>query len=365
MKPRLFIDGRMVTAVPHGFSRYVSRLAEGLRRAERQSPLPYEVVFLAGAATDRTAFAGFECAPVRSPFLAPAEIFEIPGLLARLGAAFYHSPTFSSVLGLTCPWAVTIHDLNHLTYGGIGQKIYYRTLLARFARRSRALLTVSEFSRGEIARWLAVPADSVTVVPNALDAELALALPEAKIFEVLGRHGLARGKYFFCLSNPKLHKNVPLLLAAYRSYRAVAGEAAWPLVLSFADFGAEPGVRGLPGVGDAEGKALLQGAGAVAFPSLYEGFGLPPLEAVCAGAPLLVSEIAPHREGLVDLSADEACWLDPRDVAAWTAGLAAASRGEIRAASAATRGRVLARFSVEALGQGMDHIYRSVLGIQT
>jgi glycosyltransferase involved in cell wall biosynthesis len=149
-----------------------------------------------------------------------------------------------------------------------------------------------------------------------------------------------------------------MLIEAYRR-----STSTWPLVLSMpAPEGAPHGVRGVGGLSDGDATVLLQAAGAVCFPSLYEGFGLPPVEAICAGAPLLVSDIPPHREGLQDIVDGECAWLEPKHIDAWAEALKAAQRG-MKPASHESRSRVLRRYSIERLGQSMDRIYRGVLGV--
>ncbi|OFZ00355.1 MAG: hypothetical protein A2Z97_16655, partial [Bdellovibrionales bacterium GWB1_52_6] len=320
---KIVIDGRMVTRVPHGFARYVWRLADGLRlvRAESRG-LPYEPVFLVNATTDLKAFETFRMLEVSSDFLNFKELVEIPKILNAERAAAYHSPTFSSLLWAPCPSLVTVHDLNHRTYGGFKERLYYSRILKRFARNAVELLTVSEFSKQEIAAWLSVPESEIEVVPNALGPELFAKPAAERLASVLSRFGLHEGKYFFCLSNPKPHKNVRFLTEAYqkaRSSPALDGAELWPLALSVHGI-AQPGSPGIVELGslmDDEALCLMYGAGALVFPSLYEGFGLPPVEAASIGTPIMVSDIVPHREGLCDLHADEAIWVGPNDLSGW------------------------------------------------
>jgi glycosyltransferase involved in cell wall biosynthesis len=289
-------------------------------------------------------------------------------MLKRLGAGAYHSPTFSSLIGAPCPWVLTVHDLNHLKYGGKSKRLYYERLLKPFARKAAALVTVSEFSRAELAGWVGLPPARIEIVSNVIAPQEKV--PEAAVAEAVNAAGTKRGRYFLTLSNPKPHKNLGTLVAAYRAYRA-AVPGGWDLLLSVRP-GEVPGtecegIRCIGGVADVSARALLAGAGTVAFPSSYEGFGLPPVEAAAQGIPVVVSRIAPHREGLQDLLQGEALWVEPMDVAAWTSALTRASsgKGELLAPSIESRAAILRRYSARQMGERMDLIYRRVLGIST
>jgi glycosyltransferase involved in cell wall biosynthesis len=143
-----------------------------------------------------------------------------------------------------------------------------------------------------------------------------------------------------------------------------AHESDWPLVLSMNAMREAAGLRWLGSLEEREARCLLKAAGALAFPSEYEGFGLPPVEAAAMGGiPLLVSKIPAHQEALVDLGPDEVCWLSPGDCHAWERALTRVISGEIPGVSRATQGKVRTRYSAGNLGTHMDRIYRRVLGL--
>jgi glycosyltransferase involved in cell wall biosynthesis len=363
--PRVVIDARMVGPVPHGFSRYVTRMAEGMKLLIQKSPLPYEPVFLVGPEIlngPSSPFGFFETVRIGAPFLNPLEMFEIPVVLKKLGASLYHSPTFSSLYRSPCPWVVTVHDLNHLSYGGFKERLYYERLLKPFAQKSKALITVSEFSRQALAKWLGRGEDSIEIVYNSMDPGYLQPVTAEEADPVLARFGLERGRYFICLSNSKPHKNIARLVEAYRGYRQSVPEGqALPLVLSMNEFQGVPGIRSLDSLPDHEGRVLVASARAVVFPSLYEGFGLPPVEAATMGVPVLVSNIAPHREGLCELRQDEAVWVDAEDTQGWSDSLRRATLETPVTPSAESRMKLLTRFDPRRMGQSMDRIYRGAL----
>lgn len=357
--PRIVIDGRVACdEVPHGFARYVAGLAAGLKRIEQDAPLAYEPIFLIQAGTAPRAFSGFGTCEVGAKFLSPFEILEIPRLLKKLGAAAYHSPTFSALRWAPCPWISTVHDLNHLQFGGFKEKLYYERLLKPFVKKAAAVASVSDFSRKEIGAWAGVYPKGIDLVYNSIDPVFAERADPVVVDAALAKYGLRKKQYFFSLSNSKPHKNLSTLLEGFRGHTA-----GWDLVLNLRA-GELPAASGLKLIGppsDEEARALMAGAGAVVFPSLYEGFGLPPVEAACLGVPILVSRIPPHREALADLEQGEALYVDPRDAAAWSKAMDRASRGEVLGASIESRSRLMRRFSVLSLGAHMDRIYRRVL----
>lgn len=354
--PRVVIDGRMVGDVSHGISRYVRMIAKGLAE---QSSLPYEPVFFTAPGMS-SYFSGFETIEMRTPFLDPKEIALLPIALWKAKAKLYHSPSFSSLPAAPCPWAVTIHDLNHLTYGGPMERAYYETLLRSFAERAKAVMTVSEFSKAEIERWN--PRLKPEVIANAIDPQF---LKEGgEIEPALNRYGLTRDHYFICLANDKPHKNLATLVHAFRAFRESSPAAkAFSLLVSVKQFAGEPGVVAADGLSDSDVHGLIRGSRALVFPSIYEGFGLPPVEAAALGGSLIVSDIPAHREALRDLGPTDALWVKPLAEADWTTALKRTASGGGRPVSAAAREKLRARYSVAKLGGAIDRVYRRVLGL--
>jgi glycosyltransferase involved in cell wall biosynthesis len=171
--------------------------------------------------------------------------------------------------------------------------------------------------------------------------------------------GAAQGNgFFFVLSNPKPHKNLPLLKRAYA--RARAQRASLPTLVLSTPGGTAEGILPLPGLSAPEIGFLLREARAVFFPSLYEGFGRPPLEAALLGTLPVVSDIPVHREVLSGVP--EAIFVDPRREEAWTAEfLKHGDRKE--SVSDASRQWVEQTYAAGRLAQTMTEFYRRGLGI--
>lgn len=186
---------------------------------------------------------------------------------------------------------------------------WHRLQYRRIARVAEHIVTVSEFSKGEITRYYGVAPEKISVVYNAWQQMQRIA-PDEKIFTRVPQ--LRRGEYYFSMANLLKNKNFPWVLRAAKNKPdavfAIAGDGSLAQEarrLGLADL---PNVVYLGYVSDGEAKALMHHCKAFLFPTLYEGFGIPPLEAVACGAPrIYVSDTPCMREvygdcaGYIDL----------------------------------------------------------------
>lgn len=349
-KPRILVDARMAGAQGHGIGLYVQQMAEGLAAL---APQEYELFYLIPPDASRSS-------PLRTqphaeskiPFLHKSELLLLAREIRRYSPAFFHTPSFASLLSYPCPHLQTVHDLNHLHFGSATQKAYYRFVLQKSLLQARAVLSVSQAAALEIQIWLGKAGyrDRVQVVPNAIDE-----FPQADDAPILHRFGLDSGNYFFALSNPKPHKNLEMLERAYA--RALEKRSLPPLVLSIPGV-SPPGIVRTGPLADAEVGALLRNAKAFYFPSLYEGFGRPPLEAALAGTPPVVSSLSVHREVLEGVR--ETAYLDPADEAQWVDSfLRMANRSE--RTSAESRNWIRETWSKARLAREMHRVYQVLL----
>lgn len=230
----------------------------------------------------------------------PWEQMLAPALL-RLGAAdVYHGVL--NVVPLACPTpsVVTIHDLSAFLFPQTFRRVnrlYTQWAIRVAARRARYILAVSEFTRSEIVRWLGVAPERVVVTPNAADARFTP--PDPAALEAFRRRAGLPDRFALFLGTLEPRKNLPLLLEAYariaRQIDApllVGGAKGWlyePILARAEQLGLGDRLR-FVGYIDQEDQALWYAAATVfVFPSLYEGFGMPPLEAMACGTPVIVS----------------------------------------------------------------------------
>jgi glycosyltransferase involved in cell wall biosynthesis len=215
-----------------------------------------------------------------------------------------HCPTYRGPLRSSRPLVVTVHDLavfRHPQVFNRWTRTYSPRVVPRVLAAARRIIAVSDFTRRELVDLLRIPDDKIRVVPNGVDAEFT---PEGPA---------AEGEYVLAVGTLEPRKNLRRLVEAVRDADLelrVVGSRGWGGV----EVGGN-GVRWLGEVGDAELARLYRGAVCVAYPSVYEGFGIPVLEAMACGAPVVTTrgsameEIADGAAVLVDTS-------DPAEIAA-------------------------------------------------
>lgn len=242
----------------------------------------------------------------------------LPLAARRLALDVLHCPTFRAPVRSRVPLVVTIHDLAVLRHPEMftpWARAYAAVLLRRVVRGADRVIAVSAFTAREAVDLAGVAEDRVRVVPNATDAAFAPDGPAAD------------GDYVLALATLEPRKNLPRLAEAAQRLGVelrVVGARGWGRVELSGN-----GVRWLGELPDAEVASLMRGALCVAYPSLYEGFGLPVLEAMRCGAPVVTSA-GTAMEEVADGAAE---LVDPLDSASIAAGIerAIGRRDELRA----------------------------------
>jgi glycosyltransferase involved in cell wall biosynthesis len=305
------------------------------------------------------------------------EHLSIPLQLRRLGADLLHSPHYVVPLLGRRPTVVTIHDCIHLLFpqylpSRLASR-YAELMMRKAVERSALVFTVSEASRRDILRFFpATDPDRVEVVPNAIDPALLEDPGEEEIERVCERYQI-RGRFVLYAGNIKPHKNVERLVEAFARLRQRSGFDDVKLLIigdeasrygslrrSVEAAGVRQDVRFFGFVPERTLAALYRLASVFAFPSLYEGFGLPPLEAMACGTPVLTSRLS----SLPEVVGDAALLVDPYDVDDIASGLARILEDAELRARLVVAGRQRAQhFSWERSVRAIHSGYMRVLGV--
>ena len=296
---RIAVDGRELVGRPTGVGRY---LLEILRAWAEDPAMRHDVtVILPASPPPHLAALGPRIAWHVEATARPGTWWEqmrLPRVLARLAPDVLFAPGYTAPLQHPCPTVVTIHDVSfwaHPEGFRRRERLRRRWLTRTTARRAARILTVSEFSAREIARWLRVNPDRIDVVPNGAPQAVERIRPAA-------------GPTVLYVGSLLNRRRIPLLLQAFRLVRArvpdarlvLAGENRTsppidPLRIAIG-LGIEDAVDYRAYVADEDLPRLYDDARVFAFLSDYEGFGLTPFEAIAHGVPPVLLDTPVARE---------------------------------------------------------------------
>ena len=368
---RVGLDATPLLGQRSGVGRYVEGLLTGLRElTEPERVTPVLTTFsLRGATPTGPATQGAEHArrrlPARllQPLWARTSLPPVEWLSGRVDA--FHATNFVLPPTRRAGGVVSVHDLAFERYPetvapGV---LSYRDAVPRSVARAERVICFTEAVAGEIRERYGVAADKVITIPHGVDPAWARASPLSPAD--LRAAGLPE-RFLLVVGNLEPRKNLPLLLAAHRRARTADPDAVPPLVLVGAAgwgdrwAGHEPDSQHTVLAGyldDALLRSVVASAVAVCMPSRYEGFGLPVLEALAAGRPVLASDIDAHREvsgGLATLLKSD----DADAVERWAAAIADLARGGDEPTQPARRQAHAAAFTWARSAQMHAQVYR-------
>ena len=313
---RIAIDARMITSGSmHGIARYVFeliiRLSEiGKRHSffifvKKNSPLFFE-----------TWPAHMQLVEMSSKWISFGEQLEIPAVLKRLKIDLFHSPSFVAPVLSSAKLIMTIHDLNHIVlpqYYTPLHQIYYNTIVRYSIAKSKFILTVSHFSKQEIVSNLGLNPNKVFVTYNGVSNSYRRQTDVQYMDYIREIYELPE-RFILCISNNKPHKNVLQLVRAYcHSNVEIPLVLACPIdkaMIHLAEiYGKKHLIYFIKYVEEAHLPTLYSMTELFVYPSTYEGFGLPPLEALACESPVMVA----RSSSLPEVVGRHAMFANPHD----------------------------------------------------
>jgi glycosyltransferase involved in cell wall biosynthesis len=308
---RIGVDGMPLAQPRTGVGTYTFELARALAAAAPQdefeliSPLPFEETVPVAVRP-----ANLELIHTQ-PNLLQRRWWTVglPSYLKRNPVALFHGTNYEVPLRAQCPTVVTIHDLSLLLHSSTHEARAVRRarlLLPLMARKARLIITPSELVRGEVCEHLKVQPDKVFAIPLAPRSSFS---PLDQTVETRRRLGI-KDQFLLFVGTIEPRKNLSGLVEALeevlrttelRPQLVVAGKIGWKsdeLMSRFERSPAREQIKLVGFVSDEDLRALYSCCRAFVYPSMYEGFGLPPLEAMACGAPVIASRVPSIKESV-------------------------------------------------------------------
>ncbi|PYR20947.1 MAG: glycosyltransferase family 1 protein [Acidobacteria bacterium] len=371
MSVRIGIDARKLH--DFGIGTYIRNLLRHLARIDART----EFVILCRPRDCETLAAlgkNFRTVSETSGNYSIAEQVRIPLALKREGVTLFHAPHYVLPPLIRCRSVVTIHDCIHLMFPQyLPNRLafrYARASIGFAARRATRIMTVSQSSKRDILRFVDTQPEKIDVIYNAYDERFAIDPPEEDVVRVRERYQL-HDEFVLYAGNVKPHKNLERLIEAFYLVRKrgldhlklvlIGDEISKYTALRRAvhRYQLHKYVRFLGYVPEETLAVMYRLAGVFVFPSLYEGFGLPPLEAMASGTPVVTSNLS----SLPEVAGDAAVLVDPYDPHAIAEGIHRVLTDETLRRTLRLKGVARAgQFSWEQSVRRIRQIYREADG---
>ena len=302
-------------------------------------------------------------------------------IVRRLGCDVVHIPhLFWIPRGLSCPYILTVHDLLEHMYGSRNSSSLRRSLhfylTRRVLRRAARVIAVSQFTKNEIEKLLAIPDARIEVVYNAIDERFLRGHATDADLDLIARRYLVNYPFILYAGAIRPHKNVVRIIEAFSALKSELQKEQQfqdlKLIIIGDDLSSHPRLRRTVVRSGVQNDVRFLGfvpievlrifydvAKVCVFPSLYEGFGLPPLEAMAHGTPVVTS----NTSSLPEVTGNAALLVNPENVFEIQRGLQRALLDPVLRAQMRQRGYEQAqRFSWTASVSRILEIYREVAG---
>ncbi len=296
------------------------------------------------------------------------EQFAQPGQLSEFD--LYHALAFVAPLWLPAPMVVTIYDLSFLHYPQVltpARRLYLRALTRLTCQRARRVIAISHSTAHDLTASLNIPADKIDVAAPGYDSEIFRVYPEQEVAEFRRAKNLPE-RFWLFIGTLEPRKNLPTLLEAYanlpqneRPPLVIGGGKGWQYDDIFATVercNLQNDVQFLGFVPAEELPLWYNSAELFVYPSVFEGFGLPVLEAMACGTPVIVSDAS----SLPEVAGSAGMCIPPHDINAWTKALYTALTDAAWHEQARTRGlEDVKRYTWESTAQATLRSYECAL----
>jgi len=369
---RIALDAIPLAAAKTGVGHYTDALADGLARVHPDhqydllSPFEFDLDYNG----DRPKNLNRQFIPVRSIFR-KWWLVGLPSLLRIYHVDVFHGTNYCVPVFAPCPTVVTIHDLSLYTQSHTHEKVNVNRGKRRMpimARRARLIIAPSEWTRREIVEQLRISPEKIRVVYEAA-REGMKPMPPHLCQSALDKYQIRR-PYLLYVGTIEPRKNLLTLIRAYdellrtttrRPQLALCGRRGWlcdEVFKMVEDLKLQDQIRFTGYVDDADLPALYSAAEAFVYPSFYEGFGLPPLEAMACAAPVITSDVSSLPEVVGKAGLTHA----PNDSRALTEAMAKLLGDETAREHFRREGlKQAAKFSWERAARETQSIYNEVL----
>lgn len=314
---KICIDGRFIRSTMTGIGRYTLELITNLKKIDTENS--YYLLVNPEFSGDLVRYSNVIPIFVKSTPFSLREQIEVPHVLKTYQIDIFHSPFYTRPLGLPCKTVMTIHDLIHLRMAreySLAKQLYFRYYVRYMARHCDVVVTDSRHSANDIISLLGISANKVRMVYPGVTVKQIVATQSLN--SVRSKYRL-RDPYILYVGSNKPHKNVQLLLDAFVQFRNQGYQHRLVVTGEERNFSISDRLRSLiqsdelvfiPNIDEEDLPYVYSQASVFVFPSLYEGFGLPPLEAMSYGIPVLSSSAS----CLPEVLGEAAAMFDPSSV---------------------------------------------------
>jgi glycosyltransferase involved in cell wall biosynthesis len=330
---RIGLDATAIPLNRAGAGNYIFNLMAGLARidAENQYFIFSKPEHIKEWKITQPNFLFLSCASGYRPLRLAWEQCVLPMMVRQHKIDLLHSPHYTMPLLCPCRSVVTFCDMIfflHPEVHSLSKRIFFRAMMSASSRRADAIIAISESTARDVRDLLRVAPDKVHAIPLAAGSNYRPIADRNAVNRVCRQYGLQAGEYVLFIGVLEPRKNIPVLLHAYRELAnrgirqklAIVGKKGWMFDEIFSTVQTlkiEDKVVFTGYVPEKDLPALYNGACLFVYPSLYEGFGLPVLEAMSCGTPVVTSNVS----SMPEIVGDAGILVDPHDVHQLTEGL--------------------------------------------